>query len=118
MDRGESRSEEFKSPRMVGGFLKSWPSYSLTRQASKAGSGGKGKGICKVEDVVRGKSQEYEKLVQETCEGRSCRCRTLVMRRGGKGENKRTTTQDAGAGGSDRKQKESEGGRARGGKAS
>jgi hypothetical protein len=34
MDRGESRCEEFKCPRVVEGFLKCWPSYSLARQAS------------------------------------------------------------------------------------
>jgi hypothetical protein len=93
MDRGESRCDEFMCPRVVGGFLKCWPSYSLARQASRAGGLGTKAGRCEVEDVVNRKSQEYVNLVQEICEGKGCRCRLMLGRNRNRMVNKQTTTQ-------------------------
>jgi hypothetical protein len=105
MDRGESRCEEFKCPRVVGGFLKCWPSYSLARQASRAGGDGKRTGRCQVEDIVKGKSQEYMNLVQEICEGRDCRCRVVFGRKGNQTRNKRTKQQEEAVGGKGKSRK-------------
>ena len=88
MDGGESRCEEFRSPRVVDGFLKSWPSYSLPRQAARAGGGSKKTGRCEVDEIVASTSQEYTNLAQEICEGRNCHCKD----RFGRKERKRKQT--------------------------
>jgi hypothetical protein len=88
MDGGESRCEEFRSPRVVEGFLKSWPSYSLPRQAARAGGGSKKTGRSEVDEIVASRSQEYTNLAQEICEGRNCHCKD----RFGRKERKRKQT--------------------------
>jgi hypothetical protein len=58
-----------------------------------------------VEDIVKGKSQEYKSLVQEICEGRGCRCKVMFGRKGNQMRNKRTKQQEEDVGGKGKSKK-------------